>query len=62
MTETPDAERRRQTIRQAFAAWQDGTAPITDVFATEMVWRVEGHSLASREYGDKQRFVDEVLA
>jgi hypothetical protein len=42
-TETHDAEHLRQTIRQAFAAWQDGTAPITDVFATEMVWRVEGH-------------------
>jgi ketosteroid isomerase-like protein len=52
----------RQTIRDAFAAWQAGQRPITDVFADDMVWRVEGHSLASREYADKQAFIDEVLA
>jgi uncharacterized protein len=27
-----------------------------------VVWRIEGHSLASRVYGNKQQFVDEVLA
>jgi uncharacterized protein len=55
-------ERNRQTIDDAFAAWRDGTAPITDVFADDMVWRIEGHSAASREYATKQEFVDEVLA
>jgi ketosteroid isomerase-like protein len=55
-------EANRQTIRDAFAAWQAGTAPITDVFAPEMVWRIEGHSVASREYANRQKFVDEVLA
>jgi ketosteroid isomerase-like protein len=49
-------------ISRAFQAWQDGTSPITDVFATDMVWRIEGHSAASREYPDRQAFVDEVLA
>jgi uncharacterized protein len=64
MTETLDArtEANRQTIRQAFEAWRQGTGAITDVFAPEMVWRIEGHSLASKEYGDKQQFIDEVLA
>ena len=51
----------RQTIRRAFDAWRDGTGGITDVFAPEMVWRIEGHSLASKEYGSKQQFIDEVL-
>jgi uncharacterized protein len=52
----------RETVRHAFEAWQDGTHPITDVFADDMVWRIEGHSVASKEYATKQEFVDEVLA
>jgi len=55
-------EANRQTIRDAFEAWQAGTAPITDVFASDMVWRIEGHSVASREYASRDQFVDEVLA
>jgi ketosteroid isomerase-like protein len=55
-------ETNRETIRQAFDAWQQGTGAITDVFAPNMVWRIEGHSVASREYKDRQQFIDEVLA
>jgi hypothetical protein len=64
VTSTPnaDTEANRATIRQAFEAWRDGTRAITDVFATDMVWRIEGHSLASKEYRDRQQFIDEVLA
>ena len=63
MVDTPNArtEANRQTIRQAFNAWQQGTGPITEVFAPELVWRIEGHSLASKEYGSRQQFIDEVL-
>jgi ketosteroid isomerase-like protein len=57
-----DTAANRDTIRHAFAAWQDGSAPITDVFAPDMVWRIEGHSLASREYSNRQAFIDDVLA
>ncbi len=39
-----------------------GDRRITEVFAPDMVWRIEGRSLASKEYGDKQQFIDEVLA
>jgi ketosteroid isomerase-like protein len=42
-------------------AWQGGTGYISDVFAPDMVWRIEGHSAASKKYGSKQQFVDEVL-
>jgi hypothetical protein len=55
-------EANRETIRKAFDAWSDGTGVIADVFASDLVWRIEGHSLASKEYGDKQQFIDEVLA
>jgi ketosteroid isomerase-like protein len=61
-TTSAETEANRETIRRAFAAWQDGSAPITDVFAPDMVWRIEGHSVASREYPDRQAFVDDVLA
>jgi hypothetical protein len=27
-----------------------------------MVWRIEGHSAASKEYSSKQQFIEEVLA
>jgi ketosteroid isomerase-like protein len=59
MTQT---ETNREIIRQAFEAWRQGTGPITDVFAPGMVWRIEGHSAAAREYRGTQQFVDEVLA
>jgi ketosteroid isomerase-like protein len=62
VTERAEAESNRDIIRRAFQAWQDGTGAISDVFATDMVWRIEGHSLASKEYTTSQAFVDEVLA
>ena len=34
-----ETESNRRTIREAFEAWQEGTGPITDVFAA-------GHDLA----------------
>jgi ketosteroid isomerase-like protein len=55
-------EVNREIIRRAFVAWQQGVGVITDVFAPDMVWRIEGHSVASREYRGRQEFVDEVLA
>jgi ketosteroid isomerase-like protein len=55
-------EANRKIIRDAFDAWHEGTGAITDVFAPDMVWRIEGHSLASKEYKGRQEFIDEVLA
>ena len=55
-------ETNREIIRQAFEAWRQGTSPITDVFAPGMVWRIEGHSAAAKEYRSTQQFIDEVLA
>jgi ketosteroid isomerase-like protein len=61
-TSTTRTETNREIIRQAFNAWSQGTGAITAVFAPDMVWRIEGHSAASKEYGSKQQFIDEVLA
>jgi uncharacterized protein len=57
-TETED---NRRTIREAFDAWQQGTRPITDIYAPSMTWKIEGRSDASKQYETKQQFVDEVL-
>jgi uncharacterized protein len=61
-TSVTGTESNRDIIRQAFDAWRRGASPITDVFAPDMVWRIEGHSAASKEYSSKQQFIDEVLA
>jgi uncharacterized protein len=59
---TDETQANREAVRAAFEAWQAGTAPIADLFAPDLVWRIEGHSVASREYGSRQEFVDAVLA
>ena len=56
------SENNRDIVRAAFERWSDGTAPITELFADDMVWRIEGHSVVSKEYANRQQFVDEVLA
>ncbi len=61
MPDASNTEANRLTIQRAFDAWRDGTGGITDVFAPDMTWRIEGHSLASKEYATKQQFIDEVL-
>jgi len=61
-TSAADTAANREIIRRAFGAWQHGTSYVTDVFAPDMVWRIEGHSAASGKYGSKQQFIDEVLA
>jgi ketosteroid isomerase-like protein len=55
-------ESNRRIVREAFERWKDGTGAIADVFAPGMVWRIEGRSLASKEYPSRAQFVGEVLA
>ena len=54
-------EANRQTIREAFERYRQGTAPITDVFADKMTWQIEGHSAVSGQYASRQQFIDDVL-
>ncbi len=61
MTSRDETEANRSTMTAAFAGWRDSGRPIADTFAPEMTWRIVGHSAASRSYGDKAAFVDEVL-
>jgi ketosteroid isomerase-like protein len=59
---TTVAAQNRIIVRGAFDAWRAGRAPITDLFAPQMTWRIEGRSIASGDYADRQAFIDEVLA
>jgi ketosteroid isomerase-like protein len=63
VTDAPDdrTETNRRIIQQALDAWHQGSGAITDVSALDMVWRIGGHLLASREYGSKQQLIDKVL-
>jgi ketosteroid isomerase-like protein len=60
MTAT-EIETNRRVVSRAFDAWQAGASPITDLFAEDMVWRIAGRSVASREYASKREFVEDVL-
>jgi uncharacterized protein len=60
-TAASPAEANRTIVRQAFEAWQKGTGSITELFATDMVWRIEGHSAVSGEFASRQELIDEVL-
>jgi len=62
MTDRSETEANREMMCKTFEAWQEGTGAITDVFATDMVWRIEGHSAVAGEYATTQDFVDGVLA
>jgi ketosteroid isomerase-like protein len=55
-------ETNRDTVADAFAAWQSGVRPITELFAPQMTWEIAGRSRASGHYADKQAFIDGVLA
>jgi uncharacterized protein len=59
---TAQTDSIRRIARAAFEAWKRGDAPITEIFAPQMTWRIEGRSVAAREYGSRQEFIDEVLA
>jgi uncharacterized protein len=55
-------EANREAIRREFVAWQDEVAPIANVFAPEMTWRIEGRPVVAGDYANRQEFIDRVLA
>jgi ketosteroid isomerase-like protein len=52
----------RDRVARALQDWQDGTAPITDLLADHVVWRIEGRSAVAGGYASLRHFIDEVLA
>jgi uncharacterized protein len=52
----------REIVTEAFAAWMNGTAYVTAIFADDMTWEITGRSVASGKYMSTRQFVDEVLS
>lgn len=52
----------KQIIEDAFQAWADGTAHVSDLFAPGLTWEIVGRSAASRRYSSAEQFISEVLA
>lgn len=52
----------RELVAEAFDAWSEGRAYISDLFAPDLRWEITGRSRAAGTYTSKQQFVDEVLA
>jgi uncharacterized protein len=63
MTATNHAqtEANRQLMTATFEAWRDGAEPFPHTWASDMVWRIEGHSVASKEYASKQEYIEEFV-
>jgi ketosteroid isomerase-like protein len=38
----PETAANREVVCAAFEAWRTGTSAITDLFAPDMTWRMEG--------------------
>jgi ketosteroid isomerase-like protein len=53
-TNPAETEANRQLTTATFEAWRDGAEPFPNTWASDIVWRLEGHSIASKEYASKQ--------
>jgi ketosteroid isomerase-like protein len=60
-TNIAQTEADRQSMIETFEAWRDGAEPFHDTWATDMVWRLEGHSIASRDYASKHEYLEEFV-
>ena len=59
----PEAEPRNEgAVRASFDAWRDGTgSPFNDLLADDARWTIEGNSVASKTYPNKEAFLAEVI-
>ncbi len=55
-------EANRARVDAAFSAWTAGSGYFTDLLADDVLWTIEGNSLASGVYEGKRAFVEQVLS
>lgn len=53
--------RNRAAIAQSFEAWRSGTGSPFDLLADDARWTIEGHSVPSKTYPNKEAFLAEVI-
>src|SRR5262245_16228163 len=63
MTATNHAqtEANRRLMTATFEAWRDGDEAYPRPGASDMAWRLEGHSVASKEYASKREYIEEFV-
>jgi ketosteroid isomerase-like protein len=60
-TREAQTEANRQLMTETFEAWRDGAEPFPHTWAPDLVWRIEGRSIASKEYTSKQQYLEEFV-
>ena len=59
---TADAEKRnRDLVQSSFDAWSSGTGSPYTLLAEDARWTIEGNSVASKTYPNKEAFMREVI-
>jgi uncharacterized protein len=51
----------KATVQKAFDAWSAGTGSPYDLLADSVTWTITGNSAASKSYGSRDAFINEVI-
>lgn len=60
-TAIADEAVNKATVQKAFDAWAAGTGSPYDLLADNVAWTITGNSAASKTYGSKDAFINEVI-
>ena len=58
---TNAANRKKAIVHASFDAWRAGTGSPFDLLAKDATWTIVGRSAASKTYGSRAAFLDEVI-
>lgn len=56
-----DETANKATVQKAFDAWAAGTGSPYDLLADNVTWTITGNSAASKAYGSRDAFINEVI-
>jgi ketosteroid isomerase-like protein len=56
-----DEASNKATVQKAFDAWASGTGSPYDLLADKVTWTITGNSAASKSYGSRDAFINEVI-
>jgi uncharacterized protein len=56
-----DKASNKATVLKAFDAWAAGTGSPYDLLADNVTWTITGNSAASKSYGSRDAFINEVI-
>jgi len=56
-----DEAANKAVVQKAFEAWAEGTGSPYDLLADNVTWTITGSSAASKSYGSRDAFINEVI-